>query len=117
MFLRFAAGLLALATPACAMIPQGATPEQVPVTYRCAGDVTVPVVFVNPPQSETGYAAAVIEGKLMVLPLVISASGARYRSEVPAPGYQIWVKGDDAMITKGPEDADTPVAEDCATAE
>lgn len=117
MVLRLAAACLILATPACALVPQGATPEQVPVTYRCAGDVTVPVVFVNPPGSDTGYAAAVIEGKLMVLPLVISASGARYRSETPAPGYQIWVKGDAAMITRGPEDADTPVAEGCTAAE
>ncbi|WP_299838337.1 MliC family protein [uncultured Paracoccus sp.] len=116
MYLRFVAGLLALATPACAMTPQGQTPEQVPVTYRCAGDVTVPVIFVNPPDSDTGYATTVIEGKLMVLPLVISASGARYRSDMPAPGYQIWTKGDDAMITKGPEDADAPVAGDCTAA-
>ncbi|WP_299904849.1 MliC family protein [uncultured Paracoccus sp.] len=116
MYLRFTAGLLALSMPACAMTPAGEKIEQVPVTYRCAGDVTVPVVFVNPPESDTGYAAAVIEGKLMVLPLVISASGARYRSDTPAPGYQIWVKGDDAMITKGAEDADAPVAEDCTTA-
>ena len=117
MYLRLAAGLLALAAPACAMTPQGEKLEQVPVSYRCAGDVTVPVIFVNPPASDTGYAAAVIEGKLMVLPLVVSASGARYRSDTPAPGYQIWIKGDDAMITRGAEDADAPVAEGCTAAE
>ena len=33
------------------MSPREATPEQVPVTYRCDGGVTVPVVFLNPPQS------------------------------------------------------------------
>lgn len=102
-----------LAAPAAAMSPREATPEQVPVTYRCDGGVTVPVVFLNPPQSDTGYAAAVIEGRLLVLALVPSASGARYRSDLTDPGYQIWVKGDEAMITRGPESADTPVALGC----
>ncbi|WP_300041716.1 MliC family protein [uncultured Paracoccus sp.] len=109
--------LLALsATPSFAMVPKGPTPEQVAVTYHCAGDVNVPVIFVNPPQSDTGYAATVIEGKLLVLDLVVSGSGARYRSDLAAPGYQIWVKGDEAMITKGPDGQDEPIAEGCAIA-
>ncbi|MFV0302300.1 MAG: MliC family protein [Paracoccus sp. (in: a-proteobacteria)] len=115
MYLRLSALCLVLAAPACAMTPRGEKIEQVPVTYRCAGGMSVPVIFVNPPNADAGYAAAVIEGRLMVLPLVISASGARYRGDTPAPGYQIWVKGDEATITKGPEDADVPVAEGCST--
>lgn len=111
--LRLSAALLLLATPAFAMVQKGPKPEQVPATYRCAGDVTVPVIFVNPAHSDAGYAATVIEGRLMVLPLVVSASGARYRSDDPAPGYQIWIKGDDAMITTGPENDDKPLAEGC----
>lgn len=113
MSLRLTAALLLLATPALADTQKRPKLERVPVTYRCAGDVTVPVIFVNPENVDAGYAATVIDGKLMVLPLVISASGARYRSDDPAPGYQIWVKGDEAMITTGPEDDDKPVAEDC----
>ncbi|WP_157994754.1 MliC family protein [Paracoccus tegillarcae] len=109
--------LTCLAAPAAAMSPREATPELLPVTYRCDGGVSVPVVFLNPPQSDAGYASTVIDGKLMVLTLVRSASGARYRSDQTAPGYQIWVKGDEAMITKGPETADTPVAQGCRVAD
>lgn len=117
MGLRAAAALLTvLATPGLAMPRGEPVPEQLPATYRCDGDVTVPVIFINPPQSGAGYVAAVIEHRLVVLSLVRSASGARYRSEIPAPGYQIWVKGDDAMITTGPENADRPVATGCRLA-
>ncbi|WP_374302227.1 MliC family protein [Paracoccus sp. (in: a-proteobacteria)] len=82
------------------------------VTYVCERRVEVPVIFVNP-EGGASYAIARIDDSLLGMRQVISASGARYRSGDGAGDYQLWTKGDTAMISVGPDGQDRTLFGDC----
>lgn len=84
----------------------------IPVMFVCERGVEVPVVFVNPEGGES-YAVAQIDGKLLGMRQVVSASGARYRSGDGADGYQLWTKGDTALISAGPDGDDAILFGNC----
>lgn len=89
--------------------------EFVPITYVCDRGVEVPVVFVNHP--DTGSTAvALIDNRLLAMRNVISASGARYRTDGDGDGdaYQLWVKGNTAVIFVGPDGDDVVLFGNCA---
>lgn len=88
------------------------TADLVALTYRCEDGTQIPVIYVNPPGSE-GYATAIIESKLVGMRHVISASGARYRSGDGAGDYQLWSKGDSAMISVGADGDDRVLYQNC----
>lgn len=104
-----------LALPALALLlasPVAAqdVAELVSVTYRCERGVELPVVYVN---DEAGHVVALIEGRLLVLPRAISASGARYRADAPDAGYEFWSKGDTAFLSWGTEAESQLLLEEC----
>lgn len=106
-----AAGLwLAAGVPAFAQATEPA--DLISVTYACARGVTVPVVYVNS-AAEDHLAIAMIDGHLVAMRQVISASGARYRSESEDLPYQLWSKGDGAMLSYGPENDADDLFTDC----
>ncbi|MBW7056550.1 MliC family protein [Paracoccus bogoriensis] len=86
------------------------TPDLQRVTYECERGVTLPVIYVNGPD-EHAQAVAWIEGGLRILRIARSASGARYREG--EAGYEIWGKGDMAVLSYGPEDAQTVLLSQC----
>lgn len=83
--------------------------ELVEVTYHCERGVSLPAVYVNDGE---GHVVALIEGRLLVLPRAISASGARYR-ETEEPGYELWSKGDSATLSWGSDADSTILLRDC----
>lgn len=89
------------------------TDDTVSVTYVCERGVEVPVIYVNS-ATDTSYAVAQIDGKMVGMHIVISGSGARYRSGDGADAYQLWSKGDTALISYGPDGNDTPLFTECA---
>ena len=89
------------------------TGDLIPVTYLCEGGVEVPVVFVNP-KGNQGYAVAQIDGRLVGMRQAVSASGARYRSGDGADAYQLWSKGNGAVISDG---QDRVLFQDCTARE
>lgn len=105
------AALLLVPAPGLAASPDSAS-DLIAVTYACAGDVEVPVMYVNPPEGQ-GYAVALIENRLVGMRHAMSASGARYRSGEGAGDYELWGKGDRATISTGPEDAGRIIHADC----
>lgn len=97
-----------------APLPAFASAEFLEVTFTCERNVAVPVVFVNEPEG-VSHAVALIEGGLHLLPVAVSASGARYADQ--DGGYQLWVKGDTATVLYG-EDADADaLLSDCVAAD
>lgn len=96
----------------CAMpaFAQQAT-EYVPVTYHCERGVELQTVYVNPGDGE-GAVIVQIDGRMLVLPQAISASGARYRGQEPTP-YEFWSKGDTAFVAYGPEDNPNTILNNC----
>lgn len=105
---------LLVAAALAAPLPAFASAEFLAVTFVCERDVAVPVIFVNEPGGAS-HAVALIEGGLRLLPVAISASGARYAAE--GGGYQLWVKGDAATVLYG-DDADAdPLLSDCVAAD
>ncbi|MTE01328.1 lysozyme inhibitor [Paracoccus sp. YIM 132242] len=92
------------------------TGDLIPVTYVCERGAEVPVVFVNPDGGQA-YAVAQIDGKLLGMRNVVSASGARYRSGDGADAYQLWSKGDGAFISFGADGQDQTLFQDCRARE
>lgn len=103
----------ALSLMPAALAAQGA--ELIEVSYHCERGVEIPVVYINTPD-QPGQLVAMIEGRLVAMTQVISASGARYRS-AGEEAYQLWNKGDTAWLAWGPEEASEPVLEDCVADE
>lgn len=98
---------------ACAATMAAAEPDDlIAITFVCERGVEVPVVFVNPEGGES-YAVARIDDKLLGMRQVISASGARYRSGDGADAYQLWTKGETALISVGPDGQDVTLFQDC----
>lgn len=104
--------LLAVAAPSWGVARPVQT-EFTPVTYKCERDVELPVIYVSDVQGRSNL-IMVIDDKLLILPQVVSASGARYRdADKAAISYELWNKGDKATILYGStEDAKT-LYEDC----
>ena len=71
----------------------------------------MPVVFVK--SESSAYAVAWIDGKLLGMRQVASASGARYCSVDGPDGYQLWTKGDTAFVSMGRGGQDTVLFRDC----
>lgn len=105
--------ILILAACGAATMAVAQTGDLVSVTYVCERGVQVPVVFVNPGSGEA-YAVARIDGKLLGMRQAVSASGARYRSGDGADAYQLWSKGDNALISFGADGQDKTLFGDCA---
>ena len=103
---------LAFALPILPGMAWADPPDLVRAVFRCDGGVTVPVVFVNP-EAGKAYAVALLEGDLIGMRAAISASGARYRSDDGRQAWQLWVKGDRAMISQGPDGQDRARFGDC----
>lgn len=102
---------LAILTFAILALPFLARAEQmIPVTYHCERGVELPVIYLN---SEDGknMLVAVMDGQLLAMKQVLSASGARYRSENAA--YELWNKGSDAFVSYGPEGSSDIILQDC----
>lgn len=104
---------LALAACCIATMAVAETSDLISVTYLCDGGVEVPVVFINP-QGGDAFAVAQIDEKLLGMRQVISGSGARYRSGDGPDAYQLWIKGEDAMISVGPDGKDRMLFGTCA---
>jgi membrane-bound inhibitor of C-type lysozyme len=96
---------LTLAACCTATMAVAQTSDLISVTYLCDGGVEVPVVFINP-KDGPAYAVSRIDEKLLGMRQVISGSGARYRSGDGPDAYQLWVKGEDGMISVGPDGKD-----------
>lgn len=104
---------LILAALTCAPTLAAAQADDlVSVTYRCERGVEVPVVFVNPEGGDS-YAVARIDDRLLGMRQVVSGSGARYRSGDGPQDYQLWSKGDMAMISVGADGQDKVLFQEC----
>ncbi|MEO3430452.1 MliC family protein [Pelagibius sp. CAU 1746] len=68
-----------------------------PVTYRCDDGSEVTATFL---QSDPQAAVIAEAGRLQVLPLRRSASGARYASSDGLGATTFWVKGDEARYER-----------------
>lgn len=90
--------------------------ELISVSYDCEAGVEIPVVYVNPPEGN-GYAVALVDGRLVGMRHVVSASGARYRSGEGAEDLELWGKGDQARFAVGPEDDSRTIHADCTASE
>ena len=104
----------ALACAATMALAQG--DDLIPITYLCERGVEVPVVFVSPDDGDS-YAVAQIDGKMVGMRQVVSASGARYRSGDGADAYQLWSKSNGAMISFGADGQDQMLFQDCQARE
>ena len=78
------------------------------VIYRCAGDVRLPVRYLNTDAGSMAYLPA--GGKKLLFVSVMAASGVKY----VAGNYTWWTKGHEGFLTDETqgEDAD-PVLKDC----
>jgi membrane-bound inhibitor of C-type lysozyme len=91
-FRRLAAALGAFALAA----PASAGMDTLGATYLCERGVEVPVSYVN--GSDGSVAVLYVEGRLITLPIAISASGARYAWPSDGSGYVWWTKGETATL-------------------
>ncbi|MCZ0962266.1 MliC family protein [Paracoccus benzoatiresistens] len=103
--------ILAACCPATMTLAQ--TDDLITATYLCERGVQVSVVFINP-EGGASYAVARIDDKLLGMRQVVSGSGARYRSGDGPDAYQLWVKGDDALISVGPDGQDRTLFRNCS---
>lgn len=107
------AALAMLAAAGLAAVP--AAGDLLSVRFACAGGTGLPVVFVNP-EGGPSYAVVELDGRLIGMRQVVSGSGARYRSAANADlpvEYQLWIKGDRATLSAGPDGQDRIVFSDC----
>lgn len=105
--LAAALGTLGLAAPASAEM------DTLGATYLCDRGVEVPVSYVN--GEEGSVAVLYVEGRLMTLPIAISASGSRYAWPSDGSGYVWWTKGDAATLYwhDGETDAEAVLYAEC----
>ncbi|MBC9247475.1 MliC family protein [Paracoccus sp. 11-3] len=66
------------------------------VTYTCAGEVKLPVAFINAGDSST--AVMLYDGQLVAMNSMKTASGATYASIDEQNGYRLSTKGDEAFV-------------------
>ena len=82
------------------------------IIYRCAGDVRLPVRYLNTNAGALAYLPA--GGKKRIFVNVVSASGARY----VADRYVWWSKGGEAFLEDTSQDENAePVLKDCRQVE
>jgi len=79
---------------AASIAPALQAQDLIQTTYVCERGVEVPVVYIN---DGTPVAVIYVERRMVVLPQVTSASGARYAEETNS-GYVWWSKGDEASL-------------------
>lgn len=104
-----AAAMITLGLPALA---QGEAQDQIlAVSYRCAGDATLDVVFLNT-AAGNGYAVMQSPDGLVPMRIAPSGSGARYEAVASDDGRVLWTKGEDATLYDGPDLSRTVMA-DC----
>lgn len=65
-------------------------------TYDCTRGVTVQASYLN--TYEDSYAVIFVEGQLVALQNVQSASGAKYAQSPNGAGYVWWTKGNEAIL-------------------
>ena len=105
---RLAAALaLLLAAPA------NAEPDLSGGTYLCDRGVTLPVSYIN--ASDGSVVVLYVEGRLVTLPIGMSASGARYVWPSDGSGYVWWTKGDTATLSwhDGESGTEQPLYAEC----
>ncbi|MBB3213998.1 membrane-bound inhibitor of C-type lysozyme [Herbaspirillum sp. Sphag1AN] len=82
------------------------------VIYRCAGDVRLPVRYLNTNAGALAYLS--VGGKKRIFVNVVSASGARY----VADRYAWWSKGGEGFLEDiSREEGADPVLKDCRQVE
>lgn len=79
-----------------AAAPVAAETQVLNLTYTCDRGVTVPVVYVNAP--DTAIAVLTVEGRQVLLYTGPVASGARYGWPSDGSNYVWWTKGDAATL-------------------
>jgi membrane-bound inhibitor of C-type lysozyme len=89
-----ALGTTALALAGCATVEAAPGADSSPMTYRCAGGKGFTAAW-NQPGDKVKVTAG---GLTRSLPAARAASGARYA----AGDYEIWGKGDSAMLSGFP---------------
>lgn len=107
--------LLAGVAPALAQ-PAPAADEILPVTFTCAGNGALEVVFVNTAGGNS-YAVLLDGAELVPMRVAISASGARYVALAQGDGRVLWTKGRTATLYAGSGDAERVVKADCMMAD
>lgn len=111
-FLLKTFALLMLASPSLADARPVET-QFIPVDYQCERGIKLPMIFVNDTQGRSNVIAT-IDGKLLRLSQVVSASGARYRNQdETAASYEVWNKGDKARITYGTVNNSSVLYQEC----
>ena len=116
--------LILAALPAHALVPPEQAEDQVMrATYVCKDDARLEAIFLN---TATGNSYAVLshEDRPVWLEVAVSASGARYVSEVvdtgddgPGMQFELWTKGDGATLSWLDGDATQPILTDCVMEE
>tara|TARA_R110002049_G_scaffold10127_2_gene50241 strand:- start:32730 stop:33059 length:330 start_codon:yes stop_codon:yes gene_type:complete len=103
-----AVGLL-LASPAAA--------DVIGVTYNCDRGVSVPVVYVN--DVDTSIAVLYIEGRLINLQTLPTASGARYGWPSDGSSYEWWEHQGAATLSwkDGATGTTSPIYQSCTPQE
>ncbi len=109
--LRSALALTTLMT-GTAPLSSSAADDLQHVIYACERSVRLPVVYVNPAEGDS-YMVALIDGELRPMRRVISASGARYHTVDDTQPYELWSKGDKAVVSYGRAEASKQLFEDC----
>lgn len=99
----------AIFLPAVAAADPG---DLIKATLLCQGESAIPVVFVNPANGGA-YAVAVLENELIAMHSVVSASGARYRSNDGPDTWQIWARGDRATVSREYDGQERVRFQDC----
>lgn len=109
------AALLVAAAPALAETALQPQDDIQSVSYACAQDQTMEVVFLNTAEGNS-YAVVMVEGELIPMQIAVSGSGARYLSIGPQPTRQLWTAkgGADLVVLDG--QAETPLRSDCTLA-
>lgn len=82
-------------------------------TYLCDRGVTLPASYIN--TSDGSVAVLYVEGRLVTLPVGMSASGARYAGPSDGSGYVWWTRGDTATLywQDGESGTEQPLYAEC----
>lgn len=104
-FLTLAAAALLLPAAAMAEISTDV------VTYSCDNQRSLDVAYIN--AGEDSFAVMSEGGALVVLPIAVSASGARYLEE--SRQLEWWTKGDEGFLTQLGE-PEIPLYQNCVAA-
>ena len=108
----FLSNAAAKTVPIALHIPGVIILNQQRVIYRCAGDVRLPVRYLNTNAGALAYLS--VGGKKRIFVNVVSASGARY----VADRYAWWSKGREGFLEEiYQEESADPVLKDCRQVE